>query len=55
MYEKCVECDRLGKDCIPNLYIMSADEIRDWARKIKDRFDNFEKREAHLKYIRRNG
>ena len=25
------------------------------ARKIKDRFDNLEKREAHLKYIRRNG
>lgn len=37
MYEKCVECDRLGKDCIPNLYVMSADEIRDFARKLKDK------------------
>ena len=36
MYEKCIDCDRLGKDCIPNLYIMTSDEIRDWARKRKE-------------------
>lgn len=36
MYEKCIRCNRLGKDCIPNLYIMEVDEIRDWARKRKE-------------------
>lgn len=36
MYEKCIKCDRLGKDCIPNLYVMSVVEIRDWARKLKE-------------------
>ena len=36
MYEKCIKCDRLGKDCVPNLYVMSVVEIREWARKLKE-------------------
>lgn len=36
MYEKCIKCERLGKDCIPNLYNMSVEEIRVWAKKLKD-------------------
>lgn len=36
MYEKCIECERLGKDCIPNLYVMSIVEVRDWARERKE-------------------
>ena len=36
MYEKCIGCDRLGKDCIPNLYIMDVEEIREWAREQKE-------------------
>ena len=35
MYEKCITCDKLGKECIPNLYIMDVSEIRDWARELK--------------------
>lgn len=35
MYEKCIRCERLGKDCIPNLYVMTVTEVRDWARKLK--------------------
>lgn len=36
MFEKCIDCDRIGKDCIPNLYVMSVEEIRDWTRKRKN-------------------
>lgn len=35
MYEKCITCDKLGKECIPNLYVMDVSEIRDWARALK--------------------
>lgn len=37
MYEKCLNCDRLGKDCIPNFYTMSVQEIRAWAKKMKEK------------------
>ena len=36
MYEKCVKCEHLGKDCIPNFYAMDIGEIRDFARKLKE-------------------
>lgn len=36
MYEKCIKCERLGKDCIPNLYIMDVLDIREWTRKLKE-------------------
>ena len=36
MYDKCVKCDHLGKDCIPNFYAMDIGEIRDFARKLKE-------------------
>ena len=32
MYEKCISCERLGKDCFPNLYVMDVEEIRKWAK-----------------------
>ena len=35
VFEKCIKCDRLGKDCVPNVFIMHMDEIREWARKLK--------------------
>lgn len=35
MFEKCIKCDRLGKDCVPNVFIMPMDEIREWARNLK--------------------
>lgn len=37
MYDKCIDCDRLGKDCIPNFYTMSVQEIRAWAKKMKEK------------------
>ena len=37
MYEKCLNCDRLGKDCITNFYTMSVQEIRAWAKKMKEK------------------
>lgn len=36
MYEKCIKCDRLGKNCIPNIYTMSVSEMRVFARKLKE-------------------
>lgn len=36
MYEKCINCEHLGKDCIPNLYVMSVSDIKTWAKKLKD-------------------
>lgn len=35
MYEKCIGCERLGKDCYPNLYVMNIEEIREWALALK--------------------
>lgn len=35
MFEKCIKCDRLGKDCVPNIFIMPMDETREWAMKLK--------------------
>ena len=32
MYEKCISCERLCKDCFPNLYVMEVEEIRTWAK-----------------------
>lgn len=36
MFEKCIECEKLGKECHPNLYIMNMAEIRDFLRARKD-------------------
>lgn len=35
MFEKCVECERLGSDCIPNLYVMPIDDMREFLRALK--------------------
>ena len=32
MYEKCISCERLGKDCFPNLCVMEMEDIRTWAK-----------------------
>lgn len=36
MYEKCLKCEHLGKNCLPNLCIMPVDEMYDFARHLKD-------------------
>ncbi|WP_405321006.1 hypothetical protein [Frisingicoccus sp.] len=36
MFEECVNCERLGKDCMPNLWLLSPEEIREWARNRKE-------------------
>lgn len=33
MYEKCVNCQRLGHDCIPNFYIMPLNDMRHFAKR----------------------
>lgn len=35
MFEKCLKCNRLGKDCFPNVFVMDVAGIRLWARKLK--------------------
>lgn len=35
MFEKCITCEHLGKDCMPNLCVMSIEEINRWAIKLK--------------------
>ena len=35
MFEKCLNCNRLGKDCFPNIFVMDVAGIRLWARKLK--------------------
>lgn len=36
MYEKCLKCEELGKKCFPNFYIMPVDDMRDFARNLKE-------------------
>ena len=33
MYEKCISCQRLGRDCIPNFYIMPLNDMRHFAKR----------------------
>lgn len=35
MFEQCIKCEHLGKDCSPNLFIMPMKEIREWAMQLK--------------------
>lgn len=35
-YDKCLKCEHLGNGCIPNLFSLSVEEIRQWAKKRKD-------------------
>ena len=39
MFNKCVTCERLGKDCSPNFYSLSVEEVRNWARRRLDYLD----------------
>lgn len=34
MYEKCINCKRLGKDCTPNFYIMPLNDMRLFAKRL---------------------
>lgn len=37
MFEKCIRCDRLGQDCVPNLMILSFSDLIKWCiQKQKD-------------------
>lgn len=33
MFEKCIRCDRLGQDCVPNLMILSFGDLMQWCTK----------------------
>lgn len=35
MYEKCLKCNHLGRDCFPNLYVMPVEDMREFAIKLK--------------------
>lgn len=34
MYEKCINCKRLGKDCTPNFYTMPLNDMRIFAKRL---------------------
>lgn len=37
MFEKCIRCERLGQDCVPNLMILSFGDLMQWCvKKQKD-------------------
>lgn len=40
MFEKCINCDRLGQDCMPNLMQLSFTDLLKWV----------EKRQRHLNW-----
>lgn len=33
MFEKCIRCERLGQDCVPNLMILSFSDLMSWCNK----------------------
>lgn len=33
MFEKCIRCERLGQDCVPNLMILSFADLMAWCNK----------------------
>lgn len=33
MFDKCIKCDRLGQDCVPNLMILSFSDLIGWCNK----------------------
>lgn len=33
MFDKCIKCERLGQDCMPNLMILSFGELIAWCNK----------------------
>ena len=33
MFEKCIKCERLGQDCVPNLMILSFSDLMSWCNK----------------------
>lgn len=33
MYDKCIPCERLGQDCVPNLMILSFPDLIGWCNK----------------------
>lgn len=35
MFEKCIMCEHLGKDCIPNVCSMPLEDVNEWAIKLK--------------------
>lgn len=35
MFEKCIKCEHLGKNCIPNLCVLPLEDVNKWAIKLK--------------------
>lgn len=33
MFEKCIECNRIGKSCVPNLMLLPFSELMQWCAK----------------------
>jgi predicted phage-related endonuclease len=33
MFDRCIECERLGQDCVPNLLALSWPDLLDWWKK----------------------
>ncbi len=33
MFDKCIRCERLGQDCVPNLMILSFVDLMSWCNK----------------------
>ena len=40
MFEKCIKCDRLGENCVPNLMLLSFHDLLQW----------WAKRQKHLEW-----
>jgi hypothetical protein len=35
MFEKCIKCEHLGKDCIPNVCSLPLEDVNKWAIRLK--------------------
>lgn len=33
MFDRCISCDRLGHDCVPNLFILDFSDLLSWCKK----------------------
>ena len=33
MFDRCIGCDRLGKDCVPNLMALPFPDLMNWWKK----------------------
>lgn len=33
MFDRCITCDRLGQDCVPNLFVLNFHDLLAWCKK----------------------